>query len=65
MQGKVKWFKKSYGFIVGEDGNDYFAHYQNIISDGYRELVQDEEVTFEPAENERGRQAINIERGMQ
>ena len=33
LQGTVKWFsaQKGYGFITGEDGIDYFAHF----SDGW------------------------------
>ncbi len=32
MQGKIKMFNaaKSFGFIVGDDGNDYFVHLSNI-----------------------------------
>ena len=30
LQGTVKWFsaQKGYGFITGEDGIDYFAHFR-------------------------------------
>ena len=30
--GTVKWFsaKKGYGFVTGEDGEDYFAHFSQI-----------------------------------
>ena len=32
MRGTVKWFnvQKGYGFITGEDGNEYFIHSSNI-----------------------------------
>ena len=32
LQGTVKWFsaQKGYGFITGEDGIDYFAHFSEI-----------------------------------
>lgn len=38
MNGTVKWFdtRKGYGFIVGDDGQDYFVHYSQIQADGYK-----------------------------
>ena len=38
MEGTVKWFNssKGYGFIEGSDGTDYFAHFQEIQSEGYK-----------------------------
>ena len=32
MKGKVKWYdtKKGYGFIIGEDGQDIFAHRSDL-----------------------------------
>jgi cold shock CspA family protein len=34
MTGKVKWFsnRKGYGFVTGEDGQDYFVHFSAIGS---------------------------------
>lgn len=34
MKGKIKFFntKRGYGFITGEDGNDYFLHISAIES---------------------------------
>ena len=49
MQGKVKWFnaKKGYGFINGENGEDVFVHFSQIMQDGYKTLQDGQEVTFE------------------
>ncbi|MBR9679239.1 MAG: cold shock domain-containing protein [Nanoarchaeota archaeon] len=60
MEGTVKWFdiKKGYGFINGTDGNDYFVHYSSL-PEGIV-LKEGESVTFEPAENEKGKQAQNV-----
>lgn len=57
MQGTVKWFNphKGYGFITGEDGNDYFAHYSNIQADGFRTLKQDAAVSFDVETDDSGR----------
>jgi len=62
-QGKVKWFSnvKGYGFVEKEGSDkDIFIHYSAILSDGYRTLDQDEEVTFDIVEGERGPQATNL-----
>lgn len=53
MQGKVKWFnaKKGYGFINGENGEDVFVHFSQIMQDGYKTLQDGQEVTFELEED--------------
>ncbi len=62
MNGTVKWFnaEKGFGFITGEDNNDYFAHFSEIQIDGYKSLNENEEVTFEVKQGDRGAQAANI-----
>ena len=64
MNGTVKWFnaEKGYGFITGADGKDIFAHYSAIKADGYKELTQGENVTFDVVAGARGNQAANIVR---
>ncbi len=67
MKGTVKWFddSKGYGFVLGEDRNEYFVHWKSIvtISDTQRRfLVADEEVEFELMNTDKGVQAINIVR---
>ena len=62
MKGTVKWFNpsKGYGFIVGEDGTDYFAHFGEIQSEGFKTLKEGQSVTFEVADGEKGPAAKNI-----
>jgi cold shock protein len=63
--GKVKWFnsKKGYGFIRLNDGDqDIFVHYTSIKGDGFKSLVEGEEVQFELAEGPKGLQAQNVMR---
>ena len=63
LRGTVKWFNddKGFGFILAEDGNDYFAHFSQIKKEGFKTLKEGEEVTFEITQGDRGPQASNIE----
>lgn len=67
MNGKVKWFddSKGYGFVLTDDGKEYFVHWKSIvtISDKSRKfLVPEEEVQFDLMETDKGTQAINVVR---
>ncbi|KPJ87557.1 MAG: cold-shock protein [Spirochaetes bacterium DG_61] len=60
--GKVKWFneRKGYGFISRDDGDDVFVHFSEIVSDGFKTLTENQEVTFDVKEGPRGLQASNV-----
>ena len=60
MEGTVKWFNtnKGYGFIAGDDGDEYFVHF-TALPRGVR-LNENDRVSFEAAETERGKQAKNV-----
>ena len=60
--GRVKWFneQKGYGFISRDDGDDVFVHFSEIMSDGFKTLTENQEVTFEIKEGPRGLQASNV-----
>ncbi|WP_279117729.1 cold-shock protein [Fusobacterium varium] len=62
MKGTVKWFnqEKGFGFITGEDGKDIFAHFSQIQKDGFKTLNENEEVTYDIIEGQKGPQAANI-----
>jgi CspA family cold shock protein len=61
-RGKVKWFNeyKGYGFIEKEDGGDVFVHYSEIEAQGFKTLVEGEEVTFEVEETPKGPKASHV-----
>ena len=60
--GTVKWFNatKGFGFITSEDGQDLFAHFSAIQSDGFKSLDKGQKVEFDVEEGQRGPQAVNI-----
>jgi len=62
LKGKVKWFNESkgFGFIEQEDGNDVFVHYSSIEGDGFKTLVEGEEVEFEVVDSPKGLQASKV-----
>lgn len=60
MEGTVKWFnsRKGYGFIKGEDEEEYFVHYTAVQKGTF--LRENDRVSFEPADTDRGKQAQNV-----
>lgn len=65
MNGVVKWFhsSKGYGFIIGEDNKEYFAHYTKILGEGFKNLLEGQKVTFnsQPSPKGNGTMAVDIE----
>jgi CspA family cold shock protein len=61
MNGTVKWynFKKGFGFIIGEDNVEYFMHF-SAIPEGVK-LKEEDKVTFDSVDGERGKQAQKIQ----
>ena len=61
-EGTVKWFnqRKGYGFISTTDGQDIFVHYSNISGEGFKSLVEGDEVSFDIVEGEKGPRAENV-----
>ena len=60
---KVKWFNptKGYGFIKPDDGGeDLFVHHSSIQGEGYKSLKEDQSVTFDVEDGEKGPQATNV-----
>ncbi|MFF5719328.1 cold-shock protein [Streptomyces buecherae] len=63
--GVVKWFNntKGFGFITPDDGGeDLFAHFSSIVTEGYKNLEENQKVTFDVTDGQKGKQASNIKR---
>jgi CspA family cold shock protein len=60
--GVVKWFNntKGYGFIMRENGDDVFVHYSEIRGEGYRTLVEGQQVEFTVTQGQKGPQAQEV-----
>ncbi|MCW3489476.1 cold shock domain-containing protein [Dethiobacter alkaliphilus] len=62
MTGKVKWFNsdKGFGFIETSEGNDVFVHFSAIQAEGFKNLEEGQDVSFDVVEGNRGPQAANV-----
>jgi len=62
MKGKVKFFNamKGFGFISGEDNNEYFVH-RSALGEGL-EIDKDDTVNFDTEQTDRGLKAVNVSR---
>ena len=63
--GIVKWFNdaKGFGFITPDGGGeDLFAHFSAINDNGYKSLKENQRVTFDITEGQKGKQASNIQK---
>jgi CspA family cold shock protein len=62
MIGKIKWFNdsKGFGFIEGEDAQDYFVHFKAINMPGFKTLKDGQKVEFTPSKQPKGLVAENV-----
>ena len=60
MKGKVKFFnrEKEFGFIIGDDGKDYFLH-KSAFKEGVS-IDKDDQVEFTSEKGDRGLKATKV-----
>lgn len=64
-QGTVKWFnaEKGFGFITpDEGGSDLFVHHTAIQGGGFRTLNENQRVSFDVSQGQKGPQATNVQK---
>ena len=62
VRGRVKWFnnEKGYGFIENPEKEDIFVHYSAINQEGYKSLMEGQNVEFTLLDTSKGYQATNV-----
>ena len=62
-QGTVKWFnaEKGFGFITPDGGGaDLFVHHTAIQGTGFKTLDENQRVSFDTGQGQKGPQATNV-----
>lgn len=52
--------RKGYGFITGDNGEDYFFHASGVVGARFEELREGLQVEYLTADGKRGQKAIGI-----
>jgi len=63
VNGSVKWFNetKGFGFLSQDNGGqDVFVHFNAIVSDGFKTLIEGQKVSFNVEQGKKGPQATEV-----
>lgn len=64
VEGTVKWFdpRKGFGFIIGPEGQDVFAHFSVIEGEGFKALQDGSVVIYDAVRTDKGWKATRVVR---
>jgi CspA family cold shock protein len=65
FSGTVAWFleEKNYGFILADNGGEYFFHISEILMGGHKFIADGQRVEFEISKDKKGKdKAIRIKK---
>lgn len=64
LEGTVKWFdpRKGFGFIIGPQGQDIFAHFSVIEGEGFKALRDGSIVVYDAVRSDKGWKATRVVR---
>jgi len=62
MNGTIKRLalEKGFGFILGEDNQQYFVHRSAIRGETFEQLREGQQVTFDGSRGDKGLRAENV-----
>lgn len=64
QNGVVKWFSDQKGFgFVSSQGQDFFIHFKEIQSDGFKSLKEGDKVRFVSSQSPKGPVATQLSLG--
>lgn len=63
MKGSVKRLvaDKGFGFILADDGKEYFFHHSGVMDGRFNELQEGQKVTFDPSSSNKGPRAEDVQ----
>ena len=63
MNGTVKRIvtDKGFGFILADDGKEYFFHSSSVMDGRYNALTEGQKVSFDPTSSSKGPRAEDVQ----
>jgi cold shock CspA family protein len=60
IEGTVKHWRGQFGFVIGEDGADYFLHSRECIKSGIAFPKLGDRIAFTPERGPKGLRAVDV-----